>query len=339
MKVAMYYNNRDIRLEEMPVPEIGSKELLIKVMASGICGSDLMEWYRIKKAPLVLGHELSGIVQKAGKKVKRFKKGDRVFVTHHVPCDTCAYCKDGNETSCHTLKTTNFHPGGFSQYIRVPEINVRKGTLKLPKGMSYEEGTFIEPLGCVVRGQRLTDIRKGHVVLVLGSGMIGLLHIQLAKAKGAKVIATDVSDFRMRMAKKLGADHVIDARENVAEKVQALAGKLADRVIVSTGAVPAIKQAFSCIDAGGRILFFAPTDPGTEIPIPFNDFWFKGAAITTTYAAARRDLDEAVKLIKTKKVKVKPMITHRLPLKDTQKGFGLVMSGRESVKVIIEPQK
>ncbi len=339
MKVAMYYNNSDIRLEEMPIPEIKSGEILLKVMASGICGSDIMEWYRIKKAPLVLGHEVAGVIEKTGKRVKSFKKGERVFVTHHVPCDTCAYCRDGNETSCHTLKNTNFHPGGFSQFIRVPEINVKKGTLRLPKGMSYEEATFIEPLGCVVRGQRLNDIRKGHLVLVLGSGMTGLLHIQLAKAKGAKVVATDVSDFRLAMANKLGADYVMNAKDNVPERLKAIAGKLADRVIVSTGAVAAIRQAFSCVDSGGRILFFAPTDPNTEIPIPFNDFWFKGASITTTYAAARKDLEEAIKLIRTKKVKVRPMITHRLPLNQTQKGFGLVLSGKDSLKVIIEPHK
>ncbi|MFH1236843.1 MAG: zinc-binding dehydrogenase [Candidatus Aenigmatarchaeota archaeon] len=339
MKVAMYYNNHDIRLQEMPVPDIGDKEILLKVMSSGICGSDVMEWYRIKKAPLVLGHEVAGVVHKTGKKVKSFKKGDRIFVTHHVPCDSCSYCKGGNETACHTLKTTNFHPGGFSQYIRVPEINVRKGTLELPKGMTFDEGTFVEPVACVVRGQRVANVRKGNVVAVLGSGMTGLLHIQLAKAKGAVVIATDVSEYRLKMAKKMGADYVIDAREDVPAKIKELAGKLADRVIVSTGAMPAIKQAFSCLDAGGTILFFAPTDPGAEVAMPFNDIWFKSASIVTTYAAARSDLTEAIKLIKTKKIRVKPMVTHRLPLAQTQKGFGLVMSGAASVKVIIEPHK
>ena len=339
MRVAMYYNNRDIRLEEMPLPEIGDKELLLKVMASGICGSDVMEWYRAKKAPRVLGHEVAGVIAKTGKKIKRFRKGDKVFVTHHVPCERCSYCKTGNENVCDTLKTTNFHPGGFSEYIRIPDINVKKGTLRLPKGMSFEEATFIEPLGCVVRGQKIIGIRRRQLVLVLGSGMAGLLHIQLAKAKGAKVVATDVNDFRLRMAKRLGADYTINAKENVPEKLMAFATKLADRVIVSTGAIPAITQAFEAVDSGGRILFFAPTEPGVKIPLPFNDFWFKGASIATTYAAAGCDLQEAARLIKAKKVKVKPMITHRLPLAETQKGFGLVLSGKESVKVIIEPHK
>ncbi len=339
MKVAMYYNNKDIRLEDMPVPEISDNEILLKVVASGICGSDVMEWYRVKKAPRVLGHEVAGVIAKTGKKVKRFRKGDKVFVTHHVPCDTCSHCKEGNENVCATLKTTNFHPGGFSEYLRVPDINVRKGTIKLPKNMSYEEATFIEPLGCVVRGQKIIGIRKRQLVLVLGSGMAGLLHVQLAKARGAKVVATDVNDFRLRMAKKLGADYTINAKENVLEKVRAFASRLADRVIVSTGAIPAITQAFDCVAEGGKILFFAPTEPNTKIPMPFNDFWFKGIALHTTYAAAGRDLAEAIRLIKTKKVKVKPIITHRLPLEQTQKGFDLVLSGKESVKVIIEPHK
>jgi L-iditol 2-dehydrogenase len=282
---------------------------------------------------------VAGVIQKTGKKVKKFRKGDKIFVTHHVPCEKCEHCKEGNENVCATLKTTSFHPGGFSEYVRVPEINVKKGTIRLPKGMSYDEATFIEPLGCVARGQKIMGIKKNHLVVVLGSGISGLLHIQLAKAKGAKVIATDVNTFRLNVAKKLGADYTINAKENVPEKIRTVAGKLADRVIVSTGAIPAIIQAFEAVGPGGRILFFAPTEPNTKIPMPFNDFWFKGAAITTTYAAAPRDLVEAINLIKTKKIKVKPMITHRLPLEQTQKGFGLVLEGKESVKVVIEPWK
>lgn len=339
MKVAMYYNNRDIRLQDMPIPEIKEDEVLLKIMASGICGSDVMEWYRIKKAPLVLGHEVAGIIEKTGRKVKKFKKGERVFVTHHVPCDRCESCRSGNENVCDTLRTTSFHPGGFSQYVRVPGINVRKGTLRLPKGMTFEEATFVEPLGCVVRGQRKLKIKKNHIVAVLGSGMSGLLHIQLSKSKGAKVIATDVNDFRLKTAKSLGADFAINAKENLPEKVKSLANRLADRVIVSTGAIQAIAQAFDLVAPGGRILFFAPTEPGVKIPMPLNDMWFKGVTMDTTYAAAGKDLNEAIRLIKTKKVKVKPMITHRIPLKETQKGFGLVLEGKESMKVVVEPWK
>ncbi|MCK4335860.1 MAG: alcohol dehydrogenase catalytic domain-containing protein, partial [Candidatus Aenigmarchaeota archaeon] len=258
MKVAMYYNNKNIPLEGMPVPKIGEDEILVKIIASGICGSDVMEWYRTKKAPLVLGHEIAGVIEQAGKNVKKFKKGDRVFVTHHVPCESCFYCREGKETVCDTLRSTNFSPGGFSQYVRVPKINVEKGTFPLPKNLSFEEGTFIEPLGCVVRGQRIADVRKNHSVLVLGSGISGLLHIKLAKSKGAKVIATDINQFRMDMAKKAEADHVLNAKDLTPEKLKKINhGKLADRVIVSTGAIPAIKQAFESIEKGGTILLFA----------------------------------------------------------------------------------
>ena len=339
MKVAKYYNNRDIRLEELPRPEIGKGEILVRVMASGICGSDVMEWYRIRKAPLVLGHEIAGVIEETGKEVKKFRKGDRVFVTHHVPCESCFYCREGKETVCETLRSTKFYPGGFSEYVRVPEINVEKGTFLLPKSVSFEEGTFIEPLGCVVRGQRIADVRKDHVVAVLGSGISGLLHIKLAKAKGSKVIATDINEFRLRKAKESGADHVLNAKEFTPEKLRAFAGKLADRVIVSTGAVPAIKQALTAVEKGGTILFFAPTNPGEEIPIPLTELWSKCITLTTSYAAVRRDLEEAMDLLKNRKIEVSDMITHRLPLEETQKGFGLVSEAKDSMKVIIEPWK
>ena len=339
MRVAMYYSNDDIRLEEMSIPEIGDDEVLIKVMASGICGSDVMEWYRIKKAPRVLGHEVTGVVEKVGKKVRGFEKNDRVFVTHHVPCGECFFCKEGKETVCETLRTTNFDPGGFSEYVRVPKINVEKGMFRLPEEISFEEGTFIEPLGCVVRGQRIADIRKEHVVLVLGSGISGLLHMQLAKVKGAKVVATDINEFRIEKAKEFGADFVFNAKDFSPRKLEEVVGRLADRVIVSTGAVPAIKQAFECVERGGTILFFAPTDPDAKIEFPFNEMWFKCITITTTYAAVKHDLEEAMELIRSGKVNVRGMITHRLPLSETRKGFELVSKAKDSIKVIIEPWK
>lgn len=328
MKVAMYYNNNDIRIEQLPKPKINQDEILIKTKACGICGSDVMEWYRKKKAPLVLGHECTGEVIELGKNVKNIKKGDMVFVTHHVPCNKCRYCLNEQHTVCETLRSTNFYPGGFAEYIRIPKINVKNGTFLLPKEISFEDGSFIEPLGCVVRGQRIVNIKKGDNVLVIGSGISGLLHIQLAKIKGAeKVIATDISDYRLKAAKKFGADFVINAKENINE--------LADKVIVCTGALPAIKQALNSVEKGGTILFFAPTNPGTKVEIPFNELWMKGVTLTTTYAAVEKDLKEAIKLIKEKKINVHDMITHRLSLEETQKGFKLVSEAKDSIKVII----
>ncbi len=339
MKVAMYYRNDDVRIEEMPKPEISDGGLLLKVKACGICGSDVMEWYRIKKAPLVLGHELTGEVAEVGKGVKDFKPGDRVAVTHHVPCFDCHYCRQGKETMCETVKKTRFYPGGFSEFLHVPAINIRNGALKLPDGISYDEGTFIEPLGCVIRGQRVADVGPGQTVLVLGSGITGLLHIQLAKVMGAaKVIATDVSEYRLKAAKRLGADHVLDAKDDIPTSVKRLNGdRLADRVIVCTGALPAFKQALESVDRGGTILFFAPTDPDVELPIKVEELWKNCISLVTSYAADKNDMKEAMDLIDAGKIDVEGMITHRMGLADAGRGFLVFSRGEDCIKVVINP--
>jgi len=340
MRVAMYYNNNDVRLEELPKPTISDDEILVKVKASGICGSDVLEWYRIKKAPLVLGHEISADIVEVGNNVKDYSVGQRVFVSHHVPCNDCRYCNRDNHTACETLHTTNFHPGGFSEFIQVPKINVEHGVFVLPNKMTYDEGTFIEPLGCVVRGQRIADVKKGQTVLVLGSGIAGLLHIQLAKMKGAKVIATDISKYRLDAAKRFGADNIMDAKGDVANEVlKANGDKLADRVIVCTGAIPAVRQAIDCVDKGGTVLFFAVPMPDNKLDFPLAQIWRNEITLKTSYAASPDDLKEAIELIETQKVNVTDMITHRLGLEETGKGFKLVAEAKDSLKVIIEPHK
>ena len=339
MKVAMYYRNNDVRVEEMPVPKIGKGELLVKVMASGICGSDVMEWYRIKKAPRVLGHEITGEIVEAGEAVKNYKKGDRVFVSHHVPCNTCHYCLNGYHTACETLHRTNYDPGGFAEYLRVPEINVDRGVYVLPEKMSYEEGTFIEPLACVLRGQKVANLKPGQSVLVIGSGMSGLLHVNLARGLGAgKIIATDINEFRLKAAVKFGADAVINAKEDVPKRVKELnEGRLADCVIVCTGVMPAVNQALQSVDSGGTILFFAVPEPGINISVPINDFWRNEIKMMTSYGASPADLSLAIELIKAQRVNVKDMITHKLAMSEAQLGFKLAAEGGESIKVIIEP--
>lgn len=341
MRVAMYYNNRDVRLEEMLKPQAGPGEILVKVIASGICGSDVMEWYRIKRAPLVLGHEIAGDIVEVGKGVKKYKVGQRVFVSHHVPCMKCRYCLDGHESTCDTLRKTNFYPGGFAEYVRVPEINLEHGVLVLPKELSYDEGSFIEPVACVVRGMKTIGMQPGRTVLVLGSGIAGLLNIKLAKAYGAgKIIATDINKFRLEAAKRFGADTVIAATDDVPTLVhKANDARAADIVIVCSGATQAMQQAFKCVDRGGKILMFAPPLPGVEIPVPFGDLWKDEVTITSTYAGSPRDIKEAIELMKRKKVVVSDMITHRFGLADTGKGFALVAKAENSIKVIIEPQR
>ncbi|MFA4910723.1 MAG: zinc-dependent dehydrogenase [Desulfobacteria bacterium] len=341
MRIAMYYNNRDVRLEEIPVPQIGANELLVKVLASGICGSDVMEWYRIKKAPLVLGHEITGEIVAAGEDVKRYKTGDRVFVSHHVPCNTCRYCLRGYHTVCQTLHSTNFDPGGFAEYVRVPGINVDRGVFLLPDEVSFEEGTFIEPLACVLRGQRLAHIQPGRSVLVIGSGISGLLHVALARAIGAsRVIATDINEYRLKAAQQFGADATIDAGKDVPACLQQVnKGRFADIVIVCTGAFPAFTQALQCVDRGGTILFFAPTESGADLPVPVNDFWRKGITLIHSYGGSPSDIEMAIELIRTRRVSVQEMITHRLGLTEAGLGFQLVADAKESVKVIIEPYR
>jgi L-iditol 2-dehydrogenase len=335
----MYYSNRDVRLEQMPVPSIGPGELLVRVRASGICGTDVMEWYRAKKAPLVLGHEISGEIVKAGDRVERYQVGDRVFVSHHVPCNNCRYCLSGHHSVCDTLRRTNFDPGGFAEYIRVPKINVELGTFLLPEELSFEEGSFIEPVGCVVRGQRFARMQSGQTVLVIGSGISGLLHVQMARAHGAdRVVATDIIDYRLKKAQELGADTVIHAADDMPVRLrESNDGRLADLVIVCAGATQAMQQAIESVERGGTILFFAPTAAGVHVPIPLFEFWRNEITVVTSYAASPQDIAEAIELIRTRRVCVREMITHRLSLEEASLGFRLVADARDSIKVIIDP--
>ncbi|MBI4335038.1 MAG: alcohol dehydrogenase catalytic domain-containing protein [Candidatus Omnitrophica bacterium] len=343
MRVAIYYSNGDVRIEERPSPKIGEGELLIKVVASGLCGTDVMEWYRINRVPLVLGHEIAGEIIEVGPGVKKYKKGQRIACSHHVPCGECHYCRMGHETVCETLRKTNFDPGGFSEYARLPKINVEKGVYVLPDSVSYEEATFTEPLACVLRGQRLAGIKNGQEVLVIGSGISGLLHIQMAKVNGAaKITATDINDYRLNFAKKFGADAAI--RADV--RGQAPAGSVpsavpsSDLVILCAGAKSAVEQALKSVDSGGTVLFFAAAGKDQTMTIDINKmFWRNEITLTSSYAASPKEHLEALELIAKKRINVKDMITHRFGLTEAQKGFKLVAEAKESVKVIIDPQK
>ena len=342
MRVAMYYNNSDVRLEEMPVPEIGPGELLLKVEASGLCGSDVMEWYRIQRAPMVLGHEVSGEVVQVGAGVEQYKEGDRLVVTHHVPCNACHWCLSGRHTDCDTLHTTSFDPGGFAEYLRIPQINVNRGVFPIPDRVGYDEASITEPLACVYRGQRRANLQPGQNVLVLGSGLAGLIHINLARALGAgRIIATDMVDYRLDAARKLGADVTFSAMEDVPARLrEANNGRLADLVIVCTGALPALQQALESVERGGTVLFFAPTAPGVSLPVPINDVFFRNdVTLTTTYAGAPADLATAMDMIASGRVQVGEMISHRLGLAEAGLGFKLTADAGDSLKVIIQPQK
>jgi L-iditol 2-dehydrogenase len=338
----MYYSNSDVRLEEAPKPEVTSGELLMRVHASGVCGSDVMEWYRKDRVPLVLGHEVAGEIVEIGEGVVDFAAGDRVVAAHHVPCGDCHYCAAGHHTVCDTLRSTHFHPGGFAEYVRLPEINVRLGTFMIPDGLSYEEASFTEPVACVLRSHRLVNLKESATVLVFGSGISGILHIHMAnQLKGCKVIATDVSDYRLETARRFGAAEAINAGDYTPEKLRELAGGcLADLVVLCTGAPQAVEQGLRSVERGGTVLFFAAAGRDDRIPLPINDiFWRSEVTLTSSYAGSPQDYQDALDLIGGGRLNVKDMITHRLPLERTQEGFRLVAEADKSVKVIIEPQK
>ena len=348
MKIARYYNNEDVREDEMAKPTIGQGEILVNVKKSGICGSDILEYYRFAKMKklgvdsLILGHEIAGDIVEKDEIVDHLKVGDRVFVSHHVPCFECHYCKQGHHTACDLLHNTNFDPGGFAEFVRIPKINIeKKGVYVLDPSVTYEEAVFIEPLGCVCRAQRLANVKKGLTVLVLGCGTSGLLHIQLAKLRGAKrVFATDINEYRMQKAKEFGAHEVFNANSDLSEKIKEInKSRLADIVIVSTGATSAAKQALECAASGSTIIYFAVPEPGINLEVPINNYWRKEIKIMTSYGAAPQDLDEAYNWILSKKINVTGLITHRFPLGEAKEAFKVVCEANNSLKVILEPSR
>jgi L-iditol 2-dehydrogenase len=337
MKVAYWYNNKDIRIEEIPTPKLKQKEMLVKVISCGICGSDIVEWYRLPRAPLIQGHEIGAEVIAVGSSVKKYKPGDRVFIAPKVPCMKCYYCENGHYPQCSEVKERL--PGGFAEYILVPEILVKNGTYLLPENITYDQSTFIEPLACVVRAQRLARVKKGQSVLIIGCGMSGLLNVKLAWTKGCKIIAADINKTKLEIALRMGADITINAADNVSERLIAENGKKADVVFLCASADSAVEQAWKCVDKGGVIVLFAVPAPDKKVVVPINDFWMKEITIITSYYCGPPDIIEAMKLIEWQNIVVDDLITHRLPLTDIVKGFQLVTDGRESIKVIIKPNE
>ncbi len=327
MKVAVYYSNSDVRIEERPKPKIGAGEILVRMEASGICGTDVMEWYRMRKVPRVLGHEMAGEIVES--KSDKFSVGQRVFASHHVPCNECKYCRAGNHTACETLHRGGYEPGGFSEYVRIPEINVRLGTYLLPENVSYEEGSMIEPLACAVRAQRVMGIQKGQTVLVMGCGVSGLLNIAVAKLRGAKVVATDIDEYRLGKAREFGAGLAVNANDELDMK--------AEHIVMCTGAMPAFEKAFKYADRKGTIMLFAI--PKESISIPNAEFWRNELTLASSYGAAPKDLEESLALIRDGKVNVKGMITHRIGLENIQEGFNLAATAKGSLKVVVVPGK
>ena len=326
MKVAMYYNNNDIRIEEYPKPQMKDNEILVKVHSCGICGSDVVEWYRMPKAPLVQGHEVSGEIVEVGSSVSKFKIGDRVMVAPKVGCGECKYCLQGNSSVCPNVKVRL--PGVYAEFVLVPSELVEKAVFSIPDDLSFDAATFVEPLACAVRAQKFSDVKKGDRVLVIGSGMSGLLHVKLALHNGIDVTAMDINESRLKFAEKLGAK-TINVKDEIKEKF--------DVVILCTASLSAFENAWKSVDIGGVVVLFTVPSPDKKVVVPVNDFWRKEIRVITSYYCGPSDLEESLELISSDKIKVEDMITHKLPLDEIQKGFNLVLDGKDSLKVIIKP--
>ena len=257
------------------------------------------------------------------------------LVAPKVPCMKCYYCKSGHYAVCTNIPERL--PGGLAEYVLVPHTLIENGAYRLPESISYDQSTFIEPLACVVRAQRLAGVQRGQTVMIFGCGMSGLLHVMLAKAENCRVVTTDLNTRRLELAAGFGADIIIDAAENAAERLEAANDKKADVVILCTSAMSAVNQAWKCVDKGGVIVFFAVPGPDKQITVPLNDFWTKEIQILTSYYCGPPDIVAAIELIATRAIKVDDMITHKFPLKNVTEGFQLVLDGKESIKVIINP--
>jgi L-iditol 2-dehydrogenase len=337
MKVSMWHNNRDIRLEEVPTPSPETGELLVKVLACGICGSDIVEWYRLPRAPLVQGHEVGVEVVECGEGVAGFSPGDRLFIAPKVPCMECECCRQGHHPQCTSIKDRL--PGGFAEYMVVPREIVARGAYRLPDHVTDDQATFIEPLACAVRAQRLAALDADETILILGAGMSGLLHLKLAKLRGCRVIVTDINPWRLDLARRMGADRVIDATSDVPGQVVEANGGKADVVMVTTSALPALEQAWASVKTGGAVVLFTVPGPDQDVVVPLNDFWRKEVRILTSYYCGPQDLEESLEIIASRAVEVDDLITHRLPLKDTAEGFRMLLDGSDSLKIIIKPQQ
>lgn len=337
MKAAVYHNLNDIRIEDIPQPKPGPDEIVVEMKACGICGSDLMDWYLRSRAPLVLGHEPTGVVAEIGQNIESFKLGDRVFAHHHVACLNCHYCIHGNYTMCEQFGRTNIHPGGFAEYFRVPAENVQRDTFKIPENVSFEEATLIEPAACCIRAQNKLDIQTGDTIAIIGAGSSGILHLLLSKMAGAsKTIVSDLIDYRLKMAEEFGADLAVNPKvENLGEVVKGpTEGRGADVVIVTAPERKALTDGMKICRRGGTICLFAPTQPSEYARISPHRLFFSEITVTPSYSTSHVETRIALQLIRSGRIPAKDLITHRFPLSRAAEAFQTATK-KECLKVIV----
>jgi L-iditol 2-dehydrogenase len=333
VRVAVYHGGGRLTLERRPDPVPGPGELVVRVRACGLCGSDLMGWYQDPRAPVVLGHEPAGEVVAAGPGAA-FAPGERVFVHHHVPCMTCALCRAGRHTLCPTFRRTRIDPGGLAEFVRVPRENAEADVLALPDEVPDWAATLIEPLACVVRGQRWAGVGPGSRVAVVGAGAMGLLEVRAALAAGAaRVAAVEPREDRRELARAAGATALAEAAPGA---LAGALGGLADQVFVCTSHRGAIASALHLAGPGGVVQLFAPTPPGELVGLDLGSIFFREVSIQSTYSAGPFDTRDALALLASGAVDAGALVSHRLPLGEVEEAFRLARSG-EATKVVVEP--
>jgi len=338
MKAAVYYNLDDIRVEDVSKPKPGPDEIVVEMKACGLCGSDLMDWYLRSRAPLVLGHEPTGVVAETGRKVKAFKPGDRVFVHHHVACLTCHYCIHGDYTMCAQFGQTHIHPGGFAEYFRVPAENLQKDTFKIPEKVSFEEATLIEPTACCIRAQNKLGIQTGDTVAIIGAGPSGILHLLLSKMAGAsKIIVIDLIDYRLKMAEKFEADLAVNSKlENLSEVVKGVTdGRGADVVIVTAPVKKALTDGMRICRRGGTVCLFAPTRPNEYARVSPHRLFFSEITVIPSYSTSHVETRIALQLIISGRIRARDLITHRFPLNRAAEAFQTAAKTKRCLKVVV----
>ena len=341
MKAAMLYGVGDLRVEEIPIPEVGEGEMLVKVGAATTCGTDLKIFRRgyvsgVISYPTVFGHEWAGTVVEVGEGVEKFKPGDRVRAGNSAPCLKCPMCREGKYNLC---ENRTWLWGAYAEYIKVPKPIVELNAQKVPEHLSFEEAAVAEPLACVLHGADRTGFRGGTVAII-GSGPIGLLHLQVALLRGADmVVVCDLSEERLRYAERLGASAVVNVREeDPVEAVRKLTGGLGvDLAIEAVGTPATWVQAFKMAKKGGVVLEFGGCPPGAEVCFEAAPIHYGEVSVVGSFHASPRDFERALRLIASGDVRVKPLITDRLPLERIREAFKRLIESRRELKIAIIP--
>ena len=340
MKTASVKEPSIISVDETEKQTLESGDILVQMHACGICGSDIEKVFGSYGQPSMrLGHEPAGVILDIGSDVTEFKKGDRVFTHHHVPCYDCHLCNHGNETMCKKYSETNLSPCGLSEEYVVPAWNVSHGgVLKISDSLSFEEAAMIEPLACCVRAWTKFHYKVGDSAAIFGVGPTGMMHVMLAKAKKfSKIICFDVNDFRLDFAKKFNITESINSvNQNKTQKIlDHTNGMGVDVAIVATSSLKALEDAIDMVRKGGTIMMFGVPSKGAKLNLDMSKIYSKEITLVTSYAASDKDTKDALELIQSSQIDVKQLITHTYPITDAQKAFDHARTGDLAMKIII----